>query len=197
MINPSKDRSFHPKIWLIKYENDKGNVVYRMLVLSRNLTFDRSWDVTVGFDGKIASGASSKSEALSNFMKFLCDKVDNRTEKLGAKKRYLKKLSEEITKVEFELNDKRFDNYDFIPLGINEKYGKAYSGIFNTYHEMFMITPFLTLYFIFKYSAALYTIFVLSVGISAEFVVTFISLFTTLIVTVSNNATDCISITTS
>jgi hypothetical protein len=40
-------KSFHPKFWIVKYENEEGEALYRCLVLSRNLTFDRSWDVAV------------------------------------------------------------------------------------------------------------------------------------------------------
>ena len=40
MVNAKNDKSFHPKVWLVKYENDSAEVVYRILVLSRNLT---SW----------------------------------------------------------------------------------------------------------------------------------------------------------
>ena len=36
-------KSFHPKFWLIRYKNRSGEEIYRCLVLSRNLTFDRCW----------------------------------------------------------------------------------------------------------------------------------------------------------
>ena len=41
----NRHASFHPKFWLIRYKNDNGEIMYRVVVLSRNLTFDRSWDV--------------------------------------------------------------------------------------------------------------------------------------------------------
>ena len=34
--------SFHPKTWTLEYINSKGEKLYRFIVLSRNLTFDRS-----------------------------------------------------------------------------------------------------------------------------------------------------------
>ena len=37
--------SFHPKFWLIRYKNNNDIFRYRVIVLSRNLTFDRSWDI--------------------------------------------------------------------------------------------------------------------------------------------------------
>lgn len=61
--------SFHPKIWLLRFVSSEkplgrqktSNVVYRLLVLSRNLTFDRSWDVAVSLDGKLGN-ASMRGE---------------------------------------------------------------------------------------------------------------------------------------
>jgi hypothetical protein len=42
---------FHPKTWAIRYKNPQsGESALRILVLSRNLTFDRSWDVIVRLD---------------------------------------------------------------------------------------------------------------------------------------------------
>lgn len=39
--------SFHPKLWILRFLSDEGpeKAMYRVCVLSRNLTFDASWDV--------------------------------------------------------------------------------------------------------------------------------------------------------
>jgi len=39
------DSSFHPKVWILRFEADDAPVKYRLIVLSRNLTYDRSWDI--------------------------------------------------------------------------------------------------------------------------------------------------------
>lgn len=49
--------SFHPKLWLLRFIKSQGakkkaNVHYRLLTLSRNLSFDRSWDLAVALEGK-------------------------------------------------------------------------------------------------------------------------------------------------
>ena len=44
--------SFHPKFWLIRYVGENKKTLYRIIVLSRNLTFDRSWDISFYIDGK-------------------------------------------------------------------------------------------------------------------------------------------------
>ena len=39
--------AFHPKVWVAKFASDTAAPVVRVAVLSRNLTFDRSWDIAV------------------------------------------------------------------------------------------------------------------------------------------------------
>ena len=43
--------AFHPKTWAIEFQNDTGETQVRFCVLSRNLTFDRSWDLALSLDG--------------------------------------------------------------------------------------------------------------------------------------------------
>lgn len=40
---------FHPKVWAVRFEGG-GRTLHRVLVMSRNLTFDRAWDVIVRLD---------------------------------------------------------------------------------------------------------------------------------------------------
>ena len=49
---PTRGGVFHPKCWLLRFapEHEDEPVRYRLLVLSRNLTFDRSWDVALALD---------------------------------------------------------------------------------------------------------------------------------------------------
>ncbi|MBP9727156.1 MAG: phospholipase D family protein [Gammaproteobacteria bacterium] len=66
--------SFHPKVWLLRFtdrENSKS-VKYRLLVLSRNLTFSRSWDLAVALDGELTSEVQTVSHIdLISFIKDL------------------------------------------------------------------------------------------------------------------------------
>lgn len=43
--------AFHPKVWLVRFLDEGGDVRLRVAVASRNLTFDRSWDVALIADG--------------------------------------------------------------------------------------------------------------------------------------------------
>ncbi len=47
---PRPDRLFHPKIWALRFTGTTGNTSHRLVCLSRNLTFDRSWDTVLVLD---------------------------------------------------------------------------------------------------------------------------------------------------
>lgn len=42
--------SFHPKLWVLRFRSRRGEMQHRLLVMSRNLTFDTSWDLIARFD---------------------------------------------------------------------------------------------------------------------------------------------------
>lgn len=47
---PREGALFHPKLWVLRYVDPSGVKTHRVLVLSRNLTFDRSWDTLLRLD---------------------------------------------------------------------------------------------------------------------------------------------------
>ena len=136
-------KSFHPKFWLVKYKNEDGEALYRCLVLSRNLTFDRSWDVAVGIEGTYRnSNVNGKTKPLYDFLQSLT-KLVKRNEIDKDKRKELLNLSEEIMNVNFQLNEKEFKDFSFHPVGI-ENYCIEDTGFFNNYHELLIISPFLS-----------------------------------------------------
>ncbi|GAA3754286.1 phospholipase D family protein [Microbacterium kribbense] len=47
---PAHARIFHPKIWALRFIDAAGGYQHRVVILSRNLTFDRSWDTALVLD---------------------------------------------------------------------------------------------------------------------------------------------------
>ncbi|MCY4319908.1 MAG: phospholipase D family protein [Alphaproteobacteria bacterium] len=39
--------AFHPKVWVLRFMSEDGKPLIRVAILSRNLTFDRSWDIAL------------------------------------------------------------------------------------------------------------------------------------------------------
>lgn len=48
---------FHPKVWAARFVDGAGDVRLRIAVLSRNLTFDRSWDIALTTEATPGTGA--------------------------------------------------------------------------------------------------------------------------------------------
>ena len=61
---------FHPKIWILRFvsEEDPSDISLRALILSRNLTFDRSWDLSLMLDGDIGSTPQKENEPLAELI---------------------------------------------------------------------------------------------------------------------------------
>lgn len=131
--------SFHPKFWLLRYKNDKDKVKYRIIVLSRNLTFDRSWDISFTMDGEITDN-DNQNESLIAFIEYLTDFSTNqeKTDKI-------KEILKELPSVTFKLNDKTFYDFDLIPNGINEKFEiQNYPLFTEDFNELLIMSPFLS-----------------------------------------------------
>lgn len=148
--------SFHPKTWVIRFISDKGQVLYRFMVLSRNLTFDRSWDVTFSMEGELGDTATEKNGPLINFLEYLqrSMKQDN----LGREKaKKIRALIKELPFVELQTGMKEFYDFDFIPTGIPDVEGRVRTikdyplyKYFGTdeyatgFDETFIMSPFLS-----------------------------------------------------
>ncbi|ABV86595.1 phospholipase D family protein [Shewanella pealeana] len=61
--------SFHPKLWLLRFKSpdENQNVKYRLIVLSRNLTFDRSWDLSAVINGESRGKRKPANRPLIDF----------------------------------------------------------------------------------------------------------------------------------
>ena len=64
---------FHPKIWLAKYIDDEEVVSFRLLVQSRNLTRDSSWDMVVALDGTVRNARNKTNKPLRALLQYLAD----------------------------------------------------------------------------------------------------------------------------
>ncbi len=115
--------SFHPKVWVVEYSTrSKGDSLYRLLVMSRNLSFDTSWDVVVSMDGHPGKGDAC-SEHVAQFLEFLADgDAQTSTDRDDPRRRgshttRVRLLAETIREARFEVNDRNFESVDFFPFG--------------------------------------------------------------------------------
>ena len=61
---------FHPKIWVLRFKRagHVKDVVLRVLILSRNLTGDRSWDLSLSLDGTPGKRTVTQNRPLSDLV---------------------------------------------------------------------------------------------------------------------------------
>lgn len=76
--------SFHPKLWLIRYKLIEGcqqqaKVKYRLLIMSRNLTMDRSWDIAVTLDGTLGA-RKNNDDGNDDWKTFMYSLLDSTTD---------------------------------------------------------------------------------------------------------------------
>lgn len=50
VMAPHDGAIFHPKIWALRFVDDAGEHLHRVVILSRNMTLDRSWDTALVLD---------------------------------------------------------------------------------------------------------------------------------------------------
>jgi HKD family nuclease len=123
VIPPIENSSFHPKVWVLRYEKEE-EIAYRIIVLSRNLTFDRSWDLAVSSDGKVGKRNIKDNTPIIDFLQYLNVKDQG--------------FLEELKRVEFELPE-GFDSLKFHPIGVDKYTNPVKKQIFNA---LLVLSPF-------------------------------------------------------
>lgn len=106
--------SFHPKVWIVDYRSVKTKKhLYRLLILSRNLTFDGSWDVVACLEGYDDGKTVTESESIAAFLDYLRQRrgIDNDK----GNREEMRKLIKRISSVRFEVDANYFDNFEFMP----------------------------------------------------------------------------------
>lgn len=124
--------SFHPKIWVLRFEKGKEQI-FRLIVLSRNLTFDRSWDVAYFTEG-IPESPNSESQKLSNYLSHFYKQTKRKEDT-----RFLKSLGN----VTFQ-NAAGFSDLILYPiLGLESGKSNYTNPLSNVnYDEMLIMSPF-------------------------------------------------------
>jgi hypothetical protein len=126
---PGESGVFHPKIWLMRFCADNAPIVYRFLCLSRNLTFDRSWDTALVLEGELVDRklAYSRNHPLGDFIRALPTLADKDVPE--DIQDHVDTMADEVRRVQFEVEPPFIDHGNsqslaFAPIGI-DGYKKA------------------------------------------------------------------------
>jgi hypothetical protein len=152
VVAPSRHGVFHPKVWALRFIPDPSSPVpahplpvrYRFLCLSRNLTFDRSWDTILTLDGELIDRqyAYGKYHPLGEFFEGLPGMAIRQIPE-GVQER-IDQFQHELRRVKFE-TPQPFESFDFFPMGIKRGESWPYG---NSTRRLLIISPFLDFRFL-------------------------------------------------
>lgn len=131
---------FHPKVWMLRFVGPENRFVYRLVCLSRNLTFDRSWDTVLVLDGEPHQRPVRKPnpKPLVTFLQALPGLTTHplRDATLAA----IARMTEDLPRVRFEL-PLGVESLRFWPMGIT---GHAAPRFTPGHRPLLIISPFLS-----------------------------------------------------
>jgi hypothetical protein len=115
---PERDGAlFHPKIWLLRFIGEDGGITYRFACLTRNLTFDRTWDTALTLEGPLLDRERGigANKPLGDFIGALPTVAAAPLD--AAVGQRIQTMQSEVRRVSFEL-PAGFESYEFHPIGI-------------------------------------------------------------------------------
>lgn len=102
---------FHPKVWIIRFVSpDRKSLLFRLVVLTRNMTTDQSWDLSLQLEGEIGEYKVKSNEPLMHFLKSLPGFATGEVE--WERHNQVNRFSEEIHRVQWGLPE-GFDELAF------------------------------------------------------------------------------------
>jgi len=137
---PNRDGSFHPKVWALRFVRKGDPVRYRLLCLSRNLTFDRSWDTALVLDGELTDRklAFADNHRIGDFFQALPGMAVREVSAVVAERAEL--IQDELRRVKFELPD-GFERVRFWPCGLT---GRRTWPFPESDRRMMVVSPFVS-----------------------------------------------------
>lgn len=137
VVPPVEEAIFHPKVWAIRYvAHEGGGVRYRVLCLSRNLTFDRAWDTILRVEGDVGDEVTA-DDGLASFLRSLPPLAVRPVSPAVVDRS--RALADEVQRVRFRPPD-GFDSLRFWPMGLGEMRDPLKGRI----DRLLVVSPFLT-----------------------------------------------------
>jgi hypothetical protein len=144
-----KGANFHPKLWIIRYRNVEGKAKIRIIVLSRNLTFDRSFDIAIELTSAVGEFENEKNRPLADMLRFVADYANANPQKA----KMIRLLANDVLKIDTIQLEEEYEDVAFYPFGI-EGYKNKAEGLFVDANELIIVSPFLSESIIKKLSAS-------------------------------------------
>ncbi|MBO4857735.1 MAG: phospholipase D family protein [Treponema sp.] len=149
--------AFHPKLWLLQFQNEKKQHYYRLVVLSRNISYDRCYDVSLVLEsytekrGKgVTERSFKKTQALLDYFEYLKTVTELSNEQTDSINKLVSDIKKEL--VGFKIDNPVFDeeDWDIFPLYENtfrkdrKLFEKTVLNCKEGYKKIFVMSPFIS-----------------------------------------------------
>lgn len=132
---PRAGHLFHPKLWLLRYRDAEDATSIRLLVPTRNLTNDASWDAVLRLDGTPTGGPDSANKPLADLVRWCCSNTPRGID--PSRLRSIESLVESVRRTEWEYPD-GVNEMVFHALGVAGRKRPDFTG-----YRHLVISPFL------------------------------------------------------
>jgi hypothetical protein len=104
VVAPRSGYLFHPKVWVLRFRDEAGELTYRLVCGTRNLTEDSSWDAVLTLDGVVEGRRrQARNRPLSEFVRALPTLAVRPLE--DSKVAAIGRLADELEQVTWDLPD--------------------------------------------------------------------------------------------
>lgn len=136
VVPPRQGAIFHPKVWALRFVKESGEALHRAVIMSRNLTQDRSWDTALVLDEEPDGSidAAPLAEFVSGLSELALRPMD------GARTADIESLATSIASVHFAAPTP-FTGGELLPIGLN---GMSVWPFPSAAKRLLAISPFLT-----------------------------------------------------
>jgi len=134
---------FHPKLWVLRFCSAEEPVLYRVLLPSRNLTFERCWDTVLTLEGRVVERrkAYAANHPLGDFIAKLPDLCLTPLPKKTKDSMAL--IHEELRRVDFEVPEP-FREMFFWSMGVDVTRRWPFQNIGRSFDRVLVMSPFVT-----------------------------------------------------
>lgn len=142
---PAPGGVFHPKVWVLRYEARDLPIRYRVLCLTRNLTFDRSWDTCLVLEGALGDRvrAHARNHPLADFvagLPLMAVRKPVSAEALAS----VELMQDELRRVDFEVPLGLDDDLTIHPVGSPGQRAWPFPKQVPENRRLLVVSPFLT-----------------------------------------------------
>ena len=131
---------FHPKVWVARFVHDNEPPLIRVSVASRNLTFDRSWDIALTSEATPGKKTIAASKPLSDLLRRLPGLGDETLE--DAVIADIQHLADEVQRTAFPAPEGFDSGLEFYVLGLGKQ--RAHWSPVEQATRILAIAPFLS-----------------------------------------------------